>query len=233
VLNNVTLWVAPGEIVGLLGPNGAGKSTTFNIIVGSVAPTQGEVLLNGQPITQMPMYLRARQGISYLPQEASIFRTLTVEENLMAVLETLDLAPGGRMDRMQSLLSEFHIAPLAKAKANTLSGGERRRLEIARALILSPKFILLDEPFAGVDPIVILDIQKIFFELKQRGIGILMTDHNVQETLYITDRAYIIHKGEVLKSGSPREIAQDEVVREVYLGKRAPMERASSVGIQE
>jgi len=229
VVKNVTLWVASGEIVGLLGPNGAGKSTTFNMMVGSVAPTQGEVLLNGQTITQMPMYLRARQGISYLPQAASVFRTLTVEENLMAVLETLDVVPDVRHHRMQSLLSEFHLASLAKAKANTLSGGERRRLEIARALVLSPKFILLDEPFAGVDPIVILDIKKILFELKQRGIGILMTDHNVQETLSITDRAYIIYQGEILKSGSPNEIAQDEVVREVYLGGRAPLKQASSI----
>jgi len=220
VVQGVSVQVRPGEIVGLLGPNGAGKTTTFYMIVGLSAPDRGEVVLKGETVTKVPMYERARRGMSYLPQEPSTFRSLSVEENLMIVLETLDLSPSERQARLKTLLGELNIAHLAKSKAYTLSGGERRRLEITRALVLSPQFMLLDEPFAGIDPIIVLELQKVIFQLKQKGIGILMTDHNVQETLRITDRAYIIHEGKILLSGSPAEIATNPEAKALYLGER-------------
>ncbi|MCG3113537.1 MAG: LPS export ABC transporter ATP-binding protein [Candidatus Manganitrophus sp.] len=220
VVRNVNIRVGAGEIVGLLGPNGAGKTTTFYMIVGLTPPDRGDIFLNGERMTGMPMYLRARKGISYLPQEPSIFRKLTVEENIMAILETLDLSPAERQSRLEALLGELNISHLAKHKAFTLSGGERRRLEITRALVISPQFILLDEPFAGIDPIVVMEIQKIIFQLKKRGIGVLITDHNVQETLEITDRSYIIYEGEILISGTSSEIANSPQAREIYLGDR-------------
>lgn len=220
VVRNVNIHVGAGEIVGLLGPNGAGKTTTFYMIVGLTPPDRGDIFLNGERMTGMPMYLRARKGISYLPQEPSIFRKLTVEENIMAILETLDLSPAERQSRLEALLGELNISHLAKHKAFTLSGGERRRLEITRALVISPQFILLDEPFAGIDPIVVMEIQKIIFQLKKRGIGVLITDHNVQETLEITDRSYIIYEGEILISGTSSEIANSPQAREIYLGDR-------------
>ncbi len=220
VVRGVSLQVKRGEIVGLLGPNGAGKTTMFYMIVGLTQPTCGEVFVNGDQITTMPMYKRARQGVSYLPQEPSIFRKLSVEDNINIVLETLDLTTSERASRLESLLSELSISHLAKSKAYTLSGGERRRLEITRALVLSPKFILLDEPFAGIDPIIVLELQKVIRHLKEKGIGVLITDHNVQETLAITDRAYIIHEGEILISGTPSEIADDPKAKALYLGDR-------------
>lgn len=220
VVRNININVGRGEVVGLLGPNGAGKTTTFYMIVGLTPPTRGEIFLNGERITHVPMYLRARKGVSYLPQEASIFRKLTVEENVMAILETIDITPPERQTRLQSLLKELNITHLAKNKAYTLSGGERRRLEITRALVLSPQYLLLDEPFAGIDPIVVLEIQKIISHLKHKGIGVLITDHNVQETLEITDRAYIIHQGEILISGTSLEIANNPQARAIYLGDR-------------
>lgn len=220
VVRNININVGRGEVVGLLGPNGAGKTTTFYMIVGLTPPTRGEIFLNGERITHVPMYLRARKGVSYLPQEASIFRKLTVEENVMAILETIDITPSERQTRLQSLLKELNIIHLAKNKAYTLSGGERRRLEITRALVLAPQYLLLDEPFAGIDPIVVLEIQKIISHLKQKGIGVLITDHNVQETLEITDRAYIIHQGEILISGTSLEIANSPQARAIYLGDR-------------
>lgn len=218
VVRNVTLSIESGEIVGLLGPNGAGKTTTFYCILGLVQPDKGKILLNGHDITRLPMYLRAREGISYLPQEASIFRKMTVEENLVAILETLGLTSAEILERAASVLEELKIAHLAKSKAYALSGGERRRAEIARALVLSPSFILLDEPFSGIDPLAVADIQRIIQQLKQKGIGILMTDHNVIETLRITDRAYIIAGGEIFRKGAPDELAADARVREIYLG---------------
>ncbi|MFQ5597725.1 MAG: LPS export ABC transporter ATP-binding protein [Nitrospiria bacterium] len=220
VIRNVGVHVDRGEIVGLLGPNGAGKTTIFYMIVGLAAPTKGEISIDGQSITNVPMYRRARYGLSYLPQESSIFRKLTVEENILLVLETLPLSSSERETRLQSLLEELNIAHLAKNKAYTLSGGERRRLEITRALVLSPKFILLDEPFAGIDPIVVLELQKTIFKLKDKGIGVLITDHNVQETLTITDRAYIIHDGKILIAGTPSEIAGNPKAKALYLGDR-------------
>ena len=204
--------------MGLLGPNGAGKTTTFSMVVGLVSPDSGRVLLDGANVTEDPMYIRARRGIGYLPQEASIFRGLTVEQNLLAILETLDLDSAARHRRMRELLAELGLTPLAKAAAFTLSGGERRRVEITRALVLSPQFILLDEPFAGIDPIAVTDIQKIIFHLKERGIGVLITDHNVRETLRITDRAYIVHDGAIFRSGTPAELAADDDVKRIYLG---------------
>ncbi|MFQ5580144.1 MAG: LPS export ABC transporter ATP-binding protein [Nitrospiria bacterium] len=220
VVDQVNLSVGPGEVVGLLGPNGAGKTTTFYMIVGLTPPGCGEIFLNGQRITDMPMYLRAREGVSYLPQEPSIFRKLSVEENIRVVLESMGLKSSECDERLQGLLTELNIAHLAKSKAYTLSGGERRRLEITRALVLSPQFILLDEPFAGIDPIVITDIQKIIFHLKKKGIGVLITDHNVQDTLDITDRAYIIHGGKILVSGTSLEIANSPEAKALYLGDR-------------
>jgi lipopolysaccharide export system ATP-binding protein len=218
VVRGVNLEVASGEVVGLLGPNGAGKTTTFYMTVGLTAPDSGRVFLENEDVTDDPMYARARKGIGYLPQEPSIFRGLSVEQNIMAILETLPLSAAARAARLEELLGELNLTPLAKAPAYTLSGGERRRAEITRALVISPRFILLDEPFAGIDPIAVTDIQKIIFHLKQRGIGILITDHNVRETLRITDRAYIVHDGVIFKSGTPDTLAADEEVRRIYLG---------------
>ena len=218
VVKGVNLQIASGEVVGLLGPNGAGKTTTFSMVVGLTPPDSGRVLLDGIDVTDDPMYVRARKGIGYLPQEASIFRGLTVEQNIAAILETLPLDAGTRRSRQRELLAELGLTPLAKAPAYTLSGGERRRVEITRALVISPKFILLDEPFAGIDPIAVTDIQKIIFHLKERGIGVLITDHNVRETLRITDRAYIVHDGVIFRSGTPDRLAADEDVKRIYLG---------------
>ncbi|MCY3841930.1 MAG: LPS export ABC transporter ATP-binding protein [Acidobacteria bacterium] len=218
VVREVSLDVRSGEVVGLLGPNGAGKTTTFYMVVGLTAPDTGRVLLNGRDVTGDPMYLRARKGIGYLPQEPSIFRGLTVEQNILAILETLGLSRSERRARVAELLAELNLTSLARASAHTLSGGERRRVEITRALVVSPSFMLLDEPFAGIDPIAIGDIQAIIFHLKARGIGVLITDHNVRETLRITDRAYIVHDGVVFRSGTPAALAADEEVKRIYLG---------------
>jgi lipopolysaccharide export system ATP-binding protein len=218
VVRGVSLEVASGEVVGLLGPNGAGKTTTFYMVVGLTAPEAGRVELDGEDVTGDPMYLRARKGIAYLPQEPSIFRGLTVEENIQAILETLKIDAATRRARLRELLAELDLTRLARAPAHTLSGGERRRVEITRALVIAPKFVLLDEPFAGIDPIAVTDIQKIIFHLKQRGIGVLITDHNVRETLRITDRAYIVHGGVIFRSGTPATLAADEEVKRIYLG---------------
>ena len=218
VVKGVTVGLESGEVIGLLGPNGAGKTTTFSMIVGLTAPDSGRVLLDGTDVTDDPMYIRARKGIGYLPQEASVFRGLTVEQNIMAILETLDISGAERRTRLRDLLAELGLTPLAKSPAYTLSGGERRRCEITRALVMSPKFMLLDEPFAGIDPIAVTDIQNIIFHLKQRGIGVLITDHNVRETLRITDRAYIVHDGIIFRSGTPDSLAADEEVKRIYLG---------------
>jgi lipopolysaccharide export system ATP-binding protein len=219
IVRGISLQVNQGEVVGLLGPNGAGKTTTFYMVVGLVRPDQGRVLLDGGDITKMPMYQRARNGIGYLPQEPSVFRKLTVAENLMAILETMDLAGVERKERRDQLLQELGIAHLSDSMAYTLSGGERRRVEIARALTLSPKFILLDEPFAGIDPLAVQDIQGIISLLKKKGIGILITDHNVRETLAITDRAYIISDGKIIEAGTAAEITASQRVRQFYLGE--------------
>jgi lipopolysaccharide export system ATP-binding protein len=219
VVNEVSLELGQGEVVGLLGPNGAGKTTTFYIIVGLISPDGGKVLLDGRDITGLPMYLRARSGISYLPQEPSVFRKLTVEENLWSIAETLDISREDQEARVSGLLEEFGIEHLRKQGAYTLSGGERRRLEIARALVLTPKFILLDEPFAGIDPLAVMDIQRIIERLRARQIGVLITDHNVRETLNITDRAYIINEGSILRAGVPEELTNDPEVKKVYLGE--------------
>ena len=218
VVRGVSLDVRPGEVVGLLGPNGAGKTTTFYMVVGLTAPDSGRVVLDGQDITSDPMYVRAKKGIGYLPQEPSVFRGLTVEQNILAILETLKLTRAERRRRADELLSELNLTPLARARAHSLSGGERRRVEITRALVMAPSFMLLDEPFAGIDPIAVSDIQDIISHLKERGIGVLMTDHNVRETLRITDRAYIIHDGDVFRSGTPDDLAGDEDVKRIYLG---------------
>jgi lipopolysaccharide export system ATP-binding protein len=218
VVKDVNLKVESGEVVGLLGPNGAGKTTTFYLLVGLTTPEFGNVDLNGESITRDPMYIRARKGLGYLPQEPSIFRGLTVEQNVMAILETLDMTVSAREVRAQELLAELNLTSLAKAPAYTLSGGERRRVEITRALAVSPQFMLLDEPFAGIDPIAVTDIQNIIFHLKERGIGVLITDHNVRETLRITDRAYIVHDGIIFRSGTPSSLAVDEDVKRIYLG---------------
>src|SRR6266700_1899017 len=218
VVRGVNVEVASGEVVGLLGPNGAGKTTTFYMTVGLTGPDSGRVILDGEDVTDDPMYVRARKGIGYLPQEPSIFRGLSVEKNILAILETLDLNGSEREERLRTLLAELNLTPLAKAPAYTLSGGERRRVEITRALVISPRFILLDEPFAGIDPIAVTDIQNIIFHLKERGIGVLITDHNVRETLRITDRAYIVHDGVIFRSGTPDFLAADEEVRRIYLG---------------
>jgi lipopolysaccharide export system ATP-binding protein len=220
VVRDVSIIIHGGEVVGLLGPNGAGKTTTFACVLGLVAPDAGRVLLNGEDITGLPMYLRARRGIGYLPQETSVFRKMTVEQNLVAILETLGLDAEQISERAATLLNEFGIFHLARQKASTLSGGERRRLEIARALTTSPSFILLDEPFAGIDPKARYDLQQVIEQLKARGLGILMTDHNVRETLQITDRAYIIHDGVIFQTGTPDELASDARVRDVYLGEQ-------------
>ncbi len=219
VVNDVTLTISAGEVVGLLGPNGAGKTTTFYMIVGLTTPDSGSVHLDGEEITSLPMYLRARRGISYLPQEPSVFRKLSVEDNLYAVAETLDLAPGMADQSVSELLEEFGITDLRKSLAYTLSGGERRRLEIARSMMIKPKFILLDEPLAGIDPLAVLEIQRIVVQLKSKNIGVLITDHNVRETLKITDRAYIINEGKIFRMGTPDLLSSDIEVRKVYLGE--------------
>ncbi len=219
IVRGVSVQVKNGEVVGLLGPNGAGKTTTFYMVVGLVKADHGRVVLHGADITKMPMYQRARHGIGYLPQEPSVFRKLSVRDNLMAILETMDIPATEREERQEGLLKELGIAHLADSKAYMLSGGERRRLEIARALTLSPKFILLDEPFAGIDPLAVQDIQGIISLLKGKGIGILITDHNVRETLAITDRAYIISEGKIIEAGTPAEITASPRVREFYLGE--------------
>ena len=219
VVNGVSVEVNQGEIVGLLGPNGAGKTTSFYMIVGLVRPDEGKVFLDDVEITKAPMYKRAQMGIGYLPQEVSVFRKLSVEDNIMAILEMTDLNKTQRQEKLERLLEEFHLTHVRKNLGNRLSGGEKRRTEIARALATDPKFVLLDEPFAGVDPIAVEDIQAIISELKKRNIGILITDHNVQETLSITDRAYLLFEGSILKSGTAEELASDEQVRRVYLGQ--------------
>ena len=218
VVDGVDVEVRSGEVVGLLGPNGAGKTTIFYLVVGLLRPNDGKMFLNGEEITSLPMYLRARKGIGYLPQEPSVFRKLTVEENLVAILETLPLSRDERKSRLDSLLEELGLSSLRKQKAYILSGGERRRVEITRALVLSPSFILLDEPFAGIDPIAVLDIQSIIHQLKSKGIGIIITDHNVRETLGVCDRAYILNEGRILEAGTPEKIAQSQKAREIYLG---------------
>jgi len=218
VVDDVDLEIGQGEVVGLLGPNGAGKTTTFYILVGLARPDSGRVLLDGDDITDLPMYLRARSGISYLPQEPSVFRQLSVEDNLLAVLETLPLTPEQQRDRLEELLAKMGLEMVRHNRAHTLSGGERRRLEIARSLVLEPTFILLDEPFSGIDPLTVVDIQKIIADLSAGGIGVLVTDHNVRETLSVTDRAYIIHNGKVFRAGTPGELSGDPEVRRVYLG---------------
>ena len=219
VVDDVDLEIRQGEVVGLLGPNGAGKTTTFYILVGLARPDFGRVLLDRDDITDLPMYLRARSGISYLPQEPSVFRKLTVEENLLAVLETLPLTPEQRRDRVEELLAQMGLEGVRYSKAYVLSGGERRRLEIARSLVLSPSFVLLDEPFSGIDPLTVVDIQKIIAELSAAEIGVLVTDHNVRETLRVTDRAYIINEGKIFRSGTPQVLSADPEVRRVYLGE--------------
>jgi lipopolysaccharide export system ATP-binding protein len=219
VVKGVDLEFASGRVVGLLGPNGAGKTTTFYMVVGLVPPTSGDILLDGERISETPMYQRARMGIAYLPQEPSIFRKLTVEENLLGILEFTDLPPAERRKRVEEALSELNIARLARSPAYTLSGGERRRAEIARAMVLSPRFFLLDEPFAGIDPIAVADIQAIVLHLRGRGIGVVVSDHNVRETLKITDEAYIISDGAIFRHGSPGDLANDPDVRRVYLGE--------------
>jgi lipopolysaccharide export system ATP-binding protein len=220
VVDDVSVAVRRGEVVGLLGPNGAGKTTTFYILVGLLRPDRGRVMLGGHEITTLPLYQRARRGISYLPQEPSVFRKLTVAENLLAVLETLPLNDQERRTRLQSLLDELGIGTLSRVKAGVLSGGERRKVEITRALVLDPLFLCLDEPFAGIDPITVVEIQRIISYLKERGIGVLISDHNVQATLSIIDRAYIIHAGKILFQGAPRQIVASEAVRQVFLGER-------------
>ena len=220
VVKQVSIDVKRGEIVGLLGPNGAGKTTTFYMVVGLTRPEGGQVFLDGEDITHYPMHLRAGKGMSYLPQEPSIFRKLTVEENIVAVLETLNISSYERKKRARALLRELNILHIKNAMAYSLSGGERRRVEISRALATSPVFILLDEPFAGIDPIAVSDIQSIIAHLKDKGIGVLITDHNVRETLSITDRAYIISEGEIIASGKPEQVARDKKVREIYLGNQ-------------
>ena len=218
-VRDVHIAVAPGEIVGLLGPNGAGKTTTFNMIVGRIRPTSGHVYFGDEEITDLPMYQRARKGITYLPQEASVFRKLTVEENILAILETLQIPRRERRDRLEQLLNELDLEPKRKRNAAALSGGERRRLEITRSLVLRPRFMLLDEPFAGIDPIAVSELQKLTTQLRERGIGIVITDHRVRTTLSICDRAYIIKDGRIIREGTPSAISEDKTVREIYLGQ--------------
>ena len=218
VVDKVSLEVCAGQIVGLLGPNGAGKSTTFYSVVGIIRPDSGSVLLNGENIIGVPMYLRARKGITYLPQEPSVFRKLTVEQNILAILETLDIGKEERQSRLRDLLADLNIGHLAKNKADRLSGGERRRVEITRALVTQPSFILLDEPFAGIDPIAVIEIQGLIRSLKAKGIGVLISDHNVRETLKVCDWAYIMHEGKILEAGNPQCIAQSDLARRTYLG---------------
>lgn len=225
-VDSVDLEFKAGEVIGLLGPNGAGKTTTFYIIVGLIKPEGGQVFLEGEEITHAPMYWRARKGVTYLPQEPSVFRKLTVEENLLAILETLDLTPEERKRRLSTLLEELRISPLAKRRAFSLSGGERRRVEIARSLVISPRFILLDEPFAGIDPLAVVDIQNIISQLKAKNIGVVISDHNVRETLGVCDQAYILNEGRILERGTPEEIAQSRQAREIYLGEKFHFIRA-------
>ncbi len=219
VVDNVTVRLKQGEVVGLLGPNGAGKTTSFYIIVGLISPDSGQVLLDDESITDLPMYQRARRGVSYLPQEPSVFRKLSVEDNLMAILQTLSMTGRERRERMNSLIDDLGLETVRHSKGYMLSGGERRRVEIARSLVLRPDFILLDEPFSGIDPIQVLELQRIIGELKSKGIGILVTDHNVRETLAVTDRAYIISAGRIFRAGSPESLGNDPEVRRIYLGE--------------
>jgi lipopolysaccharide export system ATP-binding protein len=219
VVDDVSVFVQQGEVVGLLGPNGAGKTTTFYMIVGLITPDSGRVLVDGGDITTLPMYQRARRGISYLPQEASVFRKLTVEENLMAILETLSMRSEQRREKMDRLIEQLGLDKVRNSRGYMLSGGERRRVEIARSLAIDPHFLLLDEPFSGIDPIQVLELQRIIFELKRGGIGILVTDHNVRETLAVTDRAYIINNGRIFRAGSPEALGRDPEVKRVYLGE--------------
>lgn len=224
VVNDVTLRIRQGEVVGLLGPNGAGKTTTFYILVGLTSPDRGQVFLDGREITDLPMYLRARSGISYLPQEPSVFRKLSVDDNILAILETLPYTRAQRRKRLDDLIEELGLIHVRKNLGDALSGGERRRVEIARSLVISPSFILLDEPFAGIDPIAVLDIQRIVNRLRAKGIGVLITDHNVREILRVTDRAYIINEGQILQTGTPRELALNQQVKRLYLGENFRLE---------
>jgi lipopolysaccharide export system ATP-binding protein len=219
VVDDVTVHVQQGEVVGLLGPNGAGKTTSFYMIVGLISPDSGRISVDGQDITNLPMYQRARKGISYLPQEASVFRKLTVEENLMAILETLRISGRERRETLERLLDQLGLDKVRRSQGYMLSGGERRRVEIARSLVISPSFLLLDEPFSGIDPIQVLELQRIIFDLKRAGIGILVTDHNVRETLSVTDRAYIINNGRIFRAGSPEALGRDPEVKRIYLGE--------------
>ena len=219
VVKGISLEVSQGEIVGLLGPNGAGKTTSFYMIVGLIKPNNGSIFLNNREITKLPMYKRAQKGIGYLAQEASVFRKLSVEDNILSVLQMTNLAKPEQKEKMESLLEEFGLEHIRKNRGDLLSGGERRRTEIARALATDPKFVLLDEPFAGVDPVAVEDIQRIIAHLKKKNIGILITDHNVQETLAITDKTYLMFEGNILKAGTPKELSEDKIVRKVYLGK--------------
>jgi len=219
VVDEINLKIQPGEVVGLLGPNGAGKTTTFYMIVGLIHPDGGHIFLNGEDVTNKPMYIRARKGLNYLPQEPSIFRKLTVEENILAILEALKLSEEEKKQRLQELLGELVLTHLSKSRAYSLSGGERRRVEITRALVTSPKYILLDEPFAGIDPLAVADIQKIITKLKSKGIGVVISDHNVRETLSVCDRAYIVNAGKVLVEGKPEAIASSEIARKIYFGE--------------
>ena len=219
VVRGVSLEIGPGEVVGLLGPNGAGKTTIFYMMVGLVSPENGDVLLNGEDVTRLPMHRRARMGLGYLPQEPSVFRKLTVRENILAFLEETDLSAGEREERLAQLMREMRVSAVAETAGLALSGGERRRVEIARALVMSPSFLLLDEPFAGIDPISVADLQQIILGLKEKGIGVIITDHNVRDTLKVCDRAYIISDGEILLEGNPEEIASSARVREIYLGE--------------
>ena len=227
VVDDVTLWVKQGEVVGLLGPNGAGKTTSFYMIVGLITPDSGSVMLDEAPVTELPMYERAQRGISYLPQEPSVFRKLTVENNLMAILQTLPLSRHERHERMNRLIEQLGLETVRHNKGYALSGGERRRVEIARSLVIEPSFLLLDEPFSGIDPIQVLELQRIIFDLKRSGIGILVTDHNVRETLAVTDRAYIINNGKIFRSGSPDALGRDPEVKRVYLGENFNFELQS------
>jgi lipopolysaccharide export system ATP-binding protein len=229
VVDDVSVMVRQGEIVGLLGPNGAGKTTTFYMTVGLIEPNEGNIFLDDENITELPMYKRAQKGVGYLPQEASVFRKLSVEDNLYAVLEFTKLSKAEQKDKAESLIEEFRLTKVRKNLGEVLSGGERRRTEIARALAVDPKFILLDEPFAGVDPIAVEDIQSIVHSLKNKNIGILITDHNVQETLHITDRAYLLFEGKILKEGTAEQLAADEQVRKVYLGRNFELRKKSDI----
>ncbi len=219
VVDDLTLEVRSGEVVGLLGPNGAGKTTTFYMVLGLLKPDGGSVYLDGEDISPLPIYLRARRGVQYLPQEPSVFRKLTVAENILAILETLEFDPGARQERLQKLLAELRISHLAQQKASALSGGERRRVEITRALVTSPHFIILDEPFAGIDPLAVVDIQNIIRQLKERQLGVLISDHNVREALTVCDRAYILHEGVILEEGTPDSLVKSELAKRIYLGE--------------